>query len=279
VTNSYGARDVERSPRSSQPRTIVLGDSFVEGFGLSAEQRLSNLLEKDMSIQHLNFGSGGDFGPLQYSLVYKMMASTFDHAVVLVGVLPDNDFHEMDLAWGRKHFANRYRPYYARDFSIIYEGRLRIDAGQSVWDHIEARLRAYLASYHVGQYLYSRLYWRTVSSYSGYNDYTDLDLVRLEYALQDIKNTADAHRARLYVFLIPRANDFQFWDQRGVNRLGPVIEKWGRETGIAVKDLLPDMHALSSKNYGEYFLPCDGHWSAKGNATAARILESWVYSK
>lgn len=31
VTNSYGARDVERTMRSSLPRTVVLGDSFIEG--------------------------------------------------------------------------------------------------------------------------------------------------------------------------------------------------------------------------------------------------------
>src|ERR1700704_4339500 len=41
ITNSYGARDVERSLHSSLPRTIMLGDSFVEGYGLPAEDRLS----------------------------------------------------------------------------------------------------------------------------------------------------------------------------------------------------------------------------------------------
>jgi hypothetical protein len=51
-------------------------------------------------------------------------------------------------------------------------------------------LRAYLASHLVGQYLKSLTYWRTRSPYSGYNDYDDLDLARLEHALQNIKTTA-----------------------------------------------------------------------------------------
>lgn len=34
VTNSHGARDVERTMRSSLPRTVVLGDSFIEGMAV-----------------------------------------------------------------------------------------------------------------------------------------------------------------------------------------------------------------------------------------------------
>src|SRR5579863_9269336 len=41
TTNSYGARDSERTLHSSQPRTIMLGDSFIEGMGVRAEDRLS----------------------------------------------------------------------------------------------------------------------------------------------------------------------------------------------------------------------------------------------
>lgn len=279
VTNSYGARDVERSLHSSQPRTVMLGDSFVEGLGLSSEERLSNILERDTGREHLNFGTGGDFGPLQYALVYKTLAAKFDHDEVLVGVLPDNDFHDMDLDFGKIYEAGRYRPYYAKDLSIVYEGHFQPNAGEGFWDHVEAVLRAYLASYHVGQYIYSRMYWRTRGVYSGYNDYTDADLARLKKALQDIKSTADAHGARVAVFLIPRANDFQRLHQAGTNRLGPVMERWGQDVGIPVKDLLPDMDGRSKGDYHSYFLSCDGHWSARGNAVAAEIFEPWLAEK
>ena len=69
TTNSYGARDVERSLHSTQPRTVMLGDSFVEGFGLPEQERLSNILERDTGREHLNFGTGGVFSPLQYALL------------------------------------------------------------------------------------------------------------------------------------------------------------------------------------------------------------------
>jgi hypothetical protein len=276
-TNSYGARDVERSLHSSQPRTIVLGDSMVEGMGLPAEDRLSDIMERDTGREHLNFGTGGNFGPLQYALLYKSMAAAFDHDLVIVGVLPDNDFHDMDLTYWRAHgWAGPYRPYYGPDFSIIYDGHFNPNAGEGTWDHTEAFLRAYLASYHVGQYIDTRFYWRTLNPYSGYNDFNEVDLARLQKSLQDIRSTADAHGARMAVFLIPRATDFIRLRESGANRLGPALENWGREAGIPIKDLLPEMNARAGADYRSYFLPCDGHWSAQGNAEAARVLEPWL---
>jgi len=276
TTNSYGARDVERSQHSSLPRTIVVGDSFVEGLGVADQYRLTNILEKQTGREYLNFGTGGDFGPLQYALLYKTLAAMFDHNLVLVGVLPDNDFLDMSLDWGKTHHAGRYRPYYANDFSIVYTGKFDPKAGENFWDRVEAVLRAYLASYHVGQFLYSRLYWRTAPPYSGYNDYNDLDFARLEHALTDIKATADAHHAKMAVFLIPTLNDFLRYHQSRANRVGPAAVNWGQANGIPVKDLLPDMDARANGNYRAFFLGCDGHWSPKGGQVAADVLEPWL---
>lgn len=276
TTNSYGARDVERSVHSAQPRTIVLGDSFVEGLGVADQYRLTNILEKQTGREFLNFGTGGDFGPLQYALLYKTLAARFDHNLVLVGVLPDNDFRDMDLAWGKTHHQGRYRPYYGDDFSIVYTGRFDPNAGEEFWDRVEAVLRAYLASYHVGQFLYSSLYWRMAPPYSGYNDYTNVDFARLEHALADIKATADAHHAQVAVFLIPTLTDFLRYHQSGADRVGPAVTAWGQTNGIPVKDLLPEMDARAHGDYRSFFLGCDGHWSPKGGQAAANVLQPWL---
>lgn len=279
TTNSYGARDKERSVHSTQPRTVMLGDSFIEGFGLADQERLSNILERDTGREHLNFGTGGDFSPLQYALLYKTLASKFDHTQVLVGVLPDNDFYEMDPSWGKKAEPGRYRPYYADDLSVFYMGHFRPNASDGLWDHVEAWMRAYLASYHVGQYISTRYQWRRPRVFSGFNDYTDTDLIRLKKSLQDIKSTADLHGARMAVFLIPRANDFKRLREAGADRLGPVMESWGQEVGIPIKDLLPEMDARSNGDSKSYFFSCDNHWSARGSAVAADIMETWLGEK
>jgi len=275
-TNSYGARDVERTLHSSAPRTIVLGDSMIEGIGQPADRRLTNILEKDTGQEFLNFGTGGNFGPLQYALLYKTMASKFDHNLVLVGVVPDNDFHDMDFAYWKAHGWNgQYRPYYADDLSVFYDGHFNPNAGESLWDHTEAILRAYLASYHVGLFVDSRLYWRKLSPYSGYHDYNNVDIARLEKALDDIKATADQHGAKMAVFLIPHAIDFQRVHKTRTNPLGPLIERWGKQQDVPVKDLLPEMDAMSGGDFLSYSL-CDGHWSVRGGTVAAKILEPWL---
>ena len=275
-TNSYGARDVERTLHSSAPRTIVLGDSMIEGIGQPADRRLTNILEKDTGQEFLNFGTGGNFGPLQYALLYKTMASNFDHNLVLVGVVPDNDFHDMDFAYWKAHGWNgQYRPYYADDLSVFYDGHFNPNAGESLWDHTEAILRAYLASYHVGLFVDSRLYWRKLSPYSGYHDYNNVDIARLEKALDDIKATADQHGAKMAVFLIPHAIDFQRVHKTRTNPLGPLIERWGKQQDVPVKDLLPEMDAMSGGDFLSYSL-CDGHWSVRGGTVAAKILEPWL---
>ena len=52
--------------------------------------------------------------------------------------------------------------------------------GEGFWDRIEAVLRAYLASYHVGQYIYATSLAKARLPDSGYNDYKGVDLARLE---------------------------------------------------------------------------------------------------
>jgi len=92
TSNSYGALDKERSRRSPAPRVVVLGDSMMEGLTLGTPQRLSNRLEEMTGIEHLNFATSQTFGPIQYLLAYETLAKKFDHDLVLVGFLPENDF-------------------------------------------------------------------------------------------------------------------------------------------------------------------------------------------
>lgn len=277
TSNSYGARDVERSLHSAQPRTIVLGDSYMEGYGLPDEQRVSNLLEQRTGQEYLNFASAAT-SPLQYALVYRTMAAAFDHKHVLVGVFTGNDFHEMDRGWLDEHYHGEYRPYYNSDLSVGYLGKFQPNAPEGFWDHVEAVARAYLASYHVSQYVYNRaLYWRMRGDYSGYNDYSDVDLARLKKALLDIKSTADAHGATESVFLIPTPADFERLHRSRSNRLGPTMESWGQEVGIPVKDLMPAMDARANGDLRDLYFTCTCHWTARGASVVADILQPWIY--
>jgi hypothetical protein len=126
--NGIGARDKEIQLHSSK-RWIVLGDSFVEGWGIQENERFTNILEGSLGLEFANFASSGDFGPLQYLLVYKFLAKQFQHNGVIIGFLPANDFTDNDSEWWRQHRTRqhqyRYRPYSVistdyRSYRIIY---------------------------------------------------------------------------------------------------------------------------------------------------------------
>jgi hypothetical protein len=115
-SNSNGFRDFERNEKSKQKRVVVLGDSFMEGYGVDTTNRASNLLEKKTKTPHLNFGLAGNFSPTQYWILYQKMASSFDHDAVIVGFLPSNDFIDDDLEILQNQGSNRYKPFLKGDY-------------------------------------------------------------------------------------------------------------------------------------------------------------------
>ena len=73
-TNEIGARSkFSFNNLKSDNNLILLGDSFAEGVGVSNEYTLAGLLN-DKYKTTLNFGSGGNFGPLQTFLIYRDLA-------------------------------------------------------------------------------------------------------------------------------------------------------------------------------------------------------------
>ena len=77
---------------------------MVEGWGLPDESRFSNLLERVIGVEHLNFGMS-HFSPYQSYLVYRDLASGFDHDAVVIGITPENDFVDLDLDRARDNLG------------------------------------------------------------------------------------------------------------------------------------------------------------------------------
>lgn len=289
-TNSYGARDRERERQPAgggRARTVVLGDSFVEGWGVDADQRWTNLLEAASGRPHLNFGSGGGFGPLQEAILYRKLAAGFAHDTVLVGILPDNDFSDMrpdgvPPGSGRPIFDPQRPP--GPDTILWHGPRARVNGG--LLAQAESILRAHFASYAIGVYVAARLAQHTREAgpgglpWAGYDDWSEADLGRLEAALAMIAAEAGRHNAAVGVVLFPRLNDLVRFEASGEDRLGPALAAWAGSQGIKVLDLLPATEAQAGRAAGQdphrLFHPCDGHWSAAGNAVAARLTQQWL---
>jgi lysophospholipase L1-like esterase len=283
-SNTYGARDRERSKSAHKPRIILLGDSMVEGYGVADPQRVSEALERLTGKEVLNFATSGSFGPTQYGLLYDHLASTFDHDLVLVGMLPANDFRDDDPAYGRVHYSRRYRPYWTGpgpDYRLTYfvpqitESSYH-PAYQSralgVGSQVRGWMRDYTFSYNaIAALMRIR---RRQEGYAGYYDYIPEQWARTRFALHRLAQSVRARGARVAFFLIPAHTDLIRYQQAGAPPLAHDFGEFCRQENVACLDLLPAMAAQPKP--AQLYHTCDPHWSPQGHQMAAHALAAFL---
>jgi hypothetical protein len=288
ASNSYGARDRERSRTASARRAVFLGDSFIEGYAVDEDKRVSSLLEQALAFEMMNFGMT-HFGPLQYHILYDRLARTFDHDLVVVGLLPDNDFIDNDGEQARKMptFGRHYRPLYAKDGGVFYP-RSRPDPSAQPFaryaDLPEGRrwhdnLRRMLWLYGLRQEISTNvmmLNHPTGSQYIGYLEHDPVRIANVVGSLRAIQQLA-APRRLLVVFL----PDYKSWtyvqshpgsyQTTVAARMGKVMDSHGIQSVDLLKTFMDrrlDKDAL--------YLPCDGHWNNAGHRAAFEVLRPVV---
>ena len=121
ASNEVGARGPSFLGNSAQS-VVLLGDSFAEGYGVKESETAANQLSQLLHVPVLNFGTAGNFGPVQEWLIYERLAKHYPHERLVLFVLPENDFTDNDYAYWQANGLNklwggageRYRPYYQK---------------------------------------------------------------------------------------------------------------------------------------------------------------------
>ena len=278
-TNSFGARDVERPLSSTEKRVVVLGDSFVEGYAVCDSCRITHFLEKSSGIPFLNFGTTGGFGPTQSYVLYETLAKKFDHEVVMIGILPDNDFQD-DLP-----NPNRYQPYWEGtypEYELAYTGQeLLLGAAQSEKEERDWRwyLRNFTYTMNIADWLEAYLKWRRNMSRqskqmprgaSRFEQYSPEEFDRMRYSLEKICESAGERI--VITFLIPRFTDILSFEKSKKNPLAEELRTTIDEPNFQVIDLVSLMYGTDKEEWVDYYLPCDRHWSRKGHEVAAALV-------
>ncbi len=276
-SNAVGARDRERERRSGAPRTVVLGDSFIEGWGLPEELRLSNLLEAQTGIEHLNFGMS-HFGPYQSYLAYTHLARTFDHDTVMIGITPENDFLDLDLARASamESYHFRYRPY------LVDSGD---GSGHRHYDYREGRLHRLLRRHsytfhaaHAGMVRARALLRLAPPStelppgYSAFSDFSDEDFARLQKSLELLID--EAKGKRVLILLLPVLRDLHRYGRGDTDSLSKRLASLEERGDVTVVNLLPVL-LTGRRDWSGYYFPCDYHWNAAANRAAAAHLRRY----
>lgn len=286
--NSAGARDKERELHSPDTnRVIVLGDSFIEGWGVNASERVSDILEKKTNQAFLNFGCA-TFGLTQELLLYKNLAAKYDHSTVLIGFLPYNDFRDDDFSFAKDAFF--YKPYFLKTdsgFQLTYHGVLPVrsssatdssawSAPGSSWKEIIVRfLKSYTYWYNIFSYFkLKKKENREIKNKSGktpsyYFDFTQEQFLRLEHVLTQLRTASG--KKRIILFSIPLLQDLErIRSEKDGPPLVQKLEILCKNLEIEYLDITP--YASSEKLYRDNFFYCDPHWNEKGNRFTADIL-------
>ena len=283
--NAFGMRDAETSKTHPGKRVVVLGDSFAEGWGVADGKRLSDLLEPSTGIEHLNFGTSGDFDPVQYWQLYRTKAKAFDHDAVLVMLLPNNDFPAGGVTDDRAATA-RWQPRLTGtypDYHVTYPPRRFAPEPRDTGRYLVNLPGEFSLAYRTAMFMVA--YVSAVRAHnageaeagalqrSRYYNFSRTELDRLRYAVEQI--VKEAGERQVLIVTIPRPDDFAA-AQSG--RPAPLPEELRRISQAAGADYLDLLPAMNAGRPSRWFLSCDGHWSEAGHAEAERTVRaSWPY--
>jgi hypothetical protein len=281
--NSWGARDIERELISTDTnRVFVLGDSFMEGYGMSEDERLSNLLEKTTKRGFINF-SCQDFGTTQEYLIYKEMGQKFNHSTLLIGILPYNDFADNDTSIHANPYYKRFRPYFKGqypNYKLVYSEDSIQKSNYNKQGFFKKEnttkaklvrfLRAYTCWFNIVTYIKD---YSEVSKYkysSGYYYYTPEEWLKMCFILCKIRQLAD--KKRIIILTIPASEDIVHYRKYGIPPLHLAMDSLCRLHNMEYFDLLPLM-ALKENAEKLFYFNCDPHWNQAGNKFAEKLLE------
>jgi len=278
--NAQGMRDKERDQKShGKKRVVILGDSFIEGWGVPSEDRLSDRLERMTGLEHLNFGTSGSFGPTQYLMLYTHLAKSFEHDALIIAILPDNDFLDDDYEYGRIMHADRVRPFFTGT-KPNYE--LLITKPQVPSPSSKLLEQALLNLTYTGNLIkhfksLSRHHQATIpANYAGYFDFTPAQWDRMEKVLQEFRLAAPS--LPILVLTIPCDTDIQRTEKIGEAPLPLKMRTLCKTLEMQYLDLMPAIRA-TPEGWQACYLKTDRHWNARGNEVAAEeISKQWSVS-
>ncbi len=287
--NSYGARDKDRST-SGQGRTLVFGDSFIEGWGVDQDKILAAELEKISEREFLNFGnSGSGFAVLNEYILYRDFASKYEHDSVIVGLTVGNDFADNDLNAWQGLAMIYYRPFFKlsddkKDVEAVYpakkvEGKYLLGLepeNKAAHFTVYTSWKEFSAFLSLFNFIQSnKLYFSKDSALAKKFNYN------LEFSDDTITASLLAHEKfsklignkKKYLIIIPSVTDVYYY-LNSKKQNAPKMEKFKNSLshqGWQVIDLIDVFANLPQDKIPEYFI-CDGHWSAKGNELVAEYL-------
>lgn len=303
-SNSYGMRDKERVTDKTVKRIAVLGDSFVEGYGVGDQETFTRILEDEIfkgSVEFLNFGTSGNFGTVQAWLLYRNLARNFQPDIVLLVFAPWNDVLDNSWWYWKIREPWRRRPYLvqseAGDYKLYYPDKTR-GVVKELYDAPFIRDAATVS--------YAVRFLRIV----GYNILLDMKLANApntsdiykehadeqwseswkvtERALISLRDEVQKSEGELVVIVLPDPSQIHTKEAANINANkgydvsvpNKKIEAILRGIGVKYWFLYPSFSKIrdeASLSEPYFSFDCDNHWSPYGHRVAAKVIAEHLF--
>ena len=283
-TNSYGARDIERIKLADSNRLIFLGDSYIEGWGMNENARLSNLAEVALKKEVMNFSCGW-LTPTQEYLVYKDLAKDFSHNSIVWSILPFNDLDGDDSSYHEADKYVHYQPFFEGtypNYQLLYrEDSLskstfnRENFAKAPQLSGKQKFNNFLTEFSCWFNIYRAV--KTNNNFSafsrsggsGYYTYKQAELNKLFFLIKKMKT--EAAGKNIILLTLPVKDDFAAYQKNKVVPLKNSLDSLCRSEGITYIDMLTELEA-KEKDAAKLYFDCDGHWNEYANKLASEIL-------
>jgi hypothetical protein len=286
-TNSLGCRGPEPRNRPGDVRVLVLGDSFMFGYGVDDANIMCARLPAALtqrtpgaSYDVLDAGVPG-YGPLEYRLRYEELRDAFRPRVVVIGIYVGNDLFD----------CLREAPE-----NTVQQGFLVSTSAPhfSAW---RAWIRLNLHSYRLASSVLQRIRLTKRDDREIYADKLSAMFVghpgaegpagrdpwpQFEVAMRKLIGEIRADGLEVIPVIVPMRIqvDGDAWARfvREIGKGQPDLDRFLPQTrmralfaelGVPYLDLTP---VFAAQGAGDNFLRLDGHWSARGHALATEYV-------
>jgi hypothetical protein len=283
VHDSDGLRDPERTLAKvpGRLRVMVLGDSFVWGYRVEAEDRFTNVLEKKLpDAEIINFGCSGYGQDQEYLLLQREFPRYRpDLVVVAVHVASDleNDSYSFQYGYHKPYFELKRGRLVLRNVPVPRDS---LGTRVNKWMTGRSALWNLLADRVVGGESLRARFVRRLDELGG-DTGAKVVRVRTPRAIMAcrlaiaIRDFVASRHARLLFMLIPNVEVTH-------QRIETVPEYDGlrvclHASGAPVLDLEPVFHRYLAGSPGAAVtLKGDRHWSKEGHEVVANALYDWL---
>lgn len=291
IFNSIGARDSEFL-NEEENRIFLLGDSYVEGYGVKTQNKLDVLLENLTSYNILNFGTSGHFGTTQERLLYEFYSTKFDHDIILQVITVANDFEDDDFIFNKNNAGtkDRYRPYLIKNeeaYELFYTGEI-----SHFYENLENQIKMissnFTHTYHFIKYLRS-LYLSKQNKKSKpikinyYQNYKEEILDIFFFNFDKINEIAKKNNRKYMIILAPDFYHLNINEKLKETKLSQNIYDYAKKNEIEFLDLMSEIYIqnldIEKMFYNNSKIDCDSHPNKYGVQVFGDIINKSLREK